>query len=351
MSDLAKRDDIRPLVERAAHYAQSNIADATKRAYRREFGIFQRWAAKLGLPSLPTTVEVVTVYLAALADGLVVAEWTDRAGSHRSSQKKYKYGSIQHAYQAIIHAQREGGNPWPYAREPITKVMRGIAFRNGTTKKRCTPMQIADLKKCLSKLRERRFEDLVIMRDKAILSLGFFASLRRAEVVALKVTDLEFTPEGLILHIRRSKTGQLAVGDTVGLVPQKDPEVCPVALVKRYLEVSGLKDGPLFRRIDPRSDAIGAKPMIPQSVAIIVQRTAELAGLDPDKVFSGHSLRAGFATTSAVKGRTLPQIMRQGRWKDQRTAMMYIRPATVWQDNPTAGLSDDVVDETKDKAK
>jgi hypothetical protein len=33
--------------------------------------------------------------------------------------------------------------------------------------------------------------------------------------------------------------------------------------------------------------------------------------------------------------------MRQGRWKDQRTAMMYIRPATVWQDNPTEGLSDD----------
>ena len=78
-----------------------------------------------------------------------------------------------------------------------------------------------------------------------------------------------------------------------------------------------------------------------RALANIIKDIADRAGLDPDKVFSGHSLRAGFATTAAVKGRSLPQIMRQGRWTDERTARGYIRPATGWQDNPTANLSED----------
>lgn len=53
------------------------------------------------------------------------------------------------------------------------------------------------------------------------------------------------------------------------------------------------------------------------------------------------TLRAGFATTAADKGCTLTQIMRHGRWKDQRTAQTYIRPATVFRDNPTDGLGDE----------
>jgi integrase len=342
VSDLAKRDDMRSLVASAARYSESTISDATRLCYRREFRRFEAWAKGLGLPHLPSTIEVVVVYLTALADGLVKVEWLDRGGNVRTSQKAYKYGSIQHAYQSIIWMHRQHGHDWPHANPAITKVLRGIAFRKGTRKKRVDPMQIADLKRCLAHLRERRFEDLVTYRDRAILSLGFFGGFRRAELVALNVEDLEFTDQGLIVHVRKSKTDQLAAGDTVGIVPQADPVVCPIVHLRRYLEVSGLKSGPVFRRIDPRSDAMGGEALIPQSIANLVKDVAERAGLDPDKVFSGHSLRAGFATTAAVKGRTLTQIMRQGRWKDQRTAQTYIRPATVFEDNPTAGLSDDV---------
>lgn len=342
MSNLAKRDDLRELVASAAAYSQSTITDATRLCYQQEFRRFVAWASERELPFMPTTIEVVVVYLAALADGNVEVRWLDRGGNPRSSKKAYKYGSIQHAYQAIIFCMRQNGHDWPHAHPAVTKVLRGIAFRKGTRKTRVAPMQIADLKKCLGALREKRFEDLVTYRDRAILSLGFFGALRRGEIVALKVEDLEFAPEGLILHIRKSKTDQLAAGDTVGLSLQSDPEVCPVVLLKRYLEVSGLKSGPLFRRIDPRSDCMGAKALIPQSIANLVKAVAERAGLDPEKVFSGHSLRSGFATTAAVKGKTLPKIMRQGRWKDQRTAMMYIRPATVWEDNASDGLGDDV---------
>ena len=341
MSDLAKRPDLRSLVASAAHYAQSTIADTTRLTYTREFKQFAAWCEEMQLPSLPSSPEVVALFLTALAEGLVVTRWKDRGGRPRSSQVVHRYGALQHMYQSIIWAHCQAGHDWPQADARITKVLRGIAFRHGTKKKKVDPLQVDDLRKCMVMLRERRTDDLVPVRDKAILSLGFFGAFRRIEIAQLKVEDIELVDEGLIVTVRRSKRDQLAVGTTVYIVRQGDPDVCPVLAMQRYLEVSGLKSGPLFRRIDPRSDMMGDKHMIPQSIANVIKDVTDRAGLDPEKVFSGHSLRAGFATTAAVKGRSLPQIMRQGRWTDERTARGYIRPATGWQDNPTANLSED----------
>jgi integrase len=332
--------EIVALVDRAAYYGKSTIADATRKQYGAHWKHFVRWAESMGLSTNPPDVPTVACYLAALADGAVEFHWHDRQGHPRSNKRPHKYGSIQHMYIGLIHEIRKAGHDWPAAIPAITKVMHGIRYRKGDTKKRVTPLEIDDLRACLAKTRERRFEDLAVVRDRAILSLGFFSAMRRAEIVALKVDDLEFTPEGLVITIRRSKRDPFALGDTIGIRPQKDPKICPIVLLQRYLELSELKAGPLFRRIDSRSDAIGDRALTPAVVAMIVKAACERAGLDPDR-FAGHSLRAGFATTAADKGRTLTQIMRQGRWKDQRTAQTYIRPATVFRDNPTDGLGDE----------
>jgi integrase len=328
------------LVERAAHYAQSTIADVTAKNYASDFRHFRIWAEARALYSMPPDVATVACYIAALADGNVENHWTDRAGRARVRKVAHKYGSIQKAYQGIVHEIRRAGHDWPFAIPAITKVMHGIKYRKGDTKKRVAPLEIADLRACLAKMRDRRFDDIQIKRDRAMLAIGFYAALRRAEIVALKVDDLEFTKDGLLVTIRRSKTDQFAEGQTVGIKTQTDPKVCAVALMQDWLTASELKDGPLFRRIDSRSDAIGVKPLTRQVVAMIVKKWAEAAGLDPDR-FAGHSLRAGFVTTAAAKGVTLHNIMRQTRHKSERVAMTYIRPATVFRDNPTDGLGDE----------
>ena len=343
-SDLAKAnvDKLAALVDRAAYYGKSTIADSTKKNYEQEFAHFRTWAESMGLPYLPADVPTVACYLAALADGNVEIKWIDRAGIPRSSKVPHKYGSIQLCYQSIVHVQRAHGHDWPFAIPAITKVMHGIKYRKGDTKKRMAPLEIADLRACLAKMRERRSEDLTIIRDRALLSLGFFSAVRRAELVALNVEDLAFTKDGLVVTIRKSKTDQYAEGVTVGIKPQKDPSICAVALVRRYLDVSELKSGPLFRRIDSRSDCIGDRPLTRQVVAILVKQYAERAGLDPTR-FAGHSLRAGFVTSAAAKGVTLHNIMRQTRHKSERVAMTYIRPATVFTNNATDGLGDEEV--------
>ena len=161
MNDLVKPvTEVRALVERAAYYGKSTIADATKKAYLAEFEHFRKWAEARGLPHSPPDVPTVAVYLAALADGNVEITWTARAGKIHTTRKLLKYGSIQHNYQAIIFVTRAAGHEWAYAHDAIRKVMHGIRYRKGSTKKRMAPLEIADLKACLAKMRERRFEDL-----------------------------------------------------------------------------------------------------------------------------------------------------------------------------------------------
>lgn len=329
------------LVARAAYYGKSTIADRTRKAYDTEFRYFARWAESRGLPSMPPDVPTVAVYLAALADGNVEVTWNEfRTGEPKTHKLKRKYGGIERAYVGIVQTVRAAGHDWPQAIPAITKVMHGIRYRHGSKKRQVAPLEIADLRACLAKMGERRFEDLTIIRDRALLSLGFFSAMRRSELVAVTVEDLDFGPHGLTLTIPRSKTDKFAEGQQLGIYPQKDPTLCPIALLQRYLEVSGIKAGPIFRRIDSRSDCFGDKAMTSGVVATIVKQYAERAGLDPER-FAGHSLRAGFVTTAAGKGIPFDRIMRQTRHKNERVLMTYIRPATIFRHNPTEGLGDE----------
>jgi integrase len=94
--------------------------------------------------------------------------------------------------------------------------------------------------------------------------------------------------------------------------------------------------GPIFRGVD-RHGRVACEGLSDRTVARIVQGTGEKAGLDP-KAFAGHSLRAGFATTAAKKGKSLDAIMRQTLHKSEEVARGYIRHAKLFDDNAAVGL-------------
>jgi integrase len=336
-ADLAKRPSLEGLVASAASYGKSTITDETRKQHEREFAKFAKWCAEYSLPSMPADPQTIMLYLAALADGNVKAEWTDRNGEKRTRQQPLKVATIEHTYSCLISAHRAHGHDWPMAHPGIVKVMKGIRVKLGTRKKRAAPMEIGDLTKALATLRDRRYDDLLTCRDRAILTLGFWGAFRRSEIVALKVDDLEFVNKGLVVHIRKSKEDQAGAGEDVAIPFAKDPHVCAVLLTKEWIRRAEMKTGPLFRRIDPRSDAIGEKHMWSDVVADLVKRVAEASGLDPEK-FSGHSLRSGFATSAARAGKTLHNIMRQTRHKDSRVAMTYIRHGSLFTDNAADGI-------------
>ena len=106
--------------------------------------------------------------------------------------------------------------------------------------------------------------------------------------------------------------------------------------LEAWLEAAKVTEGPIFRRVDGRGH-VASEALHDRTVARIVQRAAERAGFDPKSV-GGHSLRAGFATTAAKRGKSLDAIMRQTLHKSVEVARGYIRHAKLFDDNAAVGL-------------
>jgi integrase len=167
--------------------------------------------------------------------------------------------------------------------------------------------------------------------------MGWFGAFRRSELVALTVADVKKEREGLVVAVRRSKGDQEGRGAEKGIPYASSPALCPVRALEAWLETASITEGPIFRGVD-RHGRVAAEGLSDRTVARIVQRTAEKAGLDP-KAFAGHSLRAGFATTAAKKGKSLDAIMRQTLHKSEEVARSYIRHAKLFDDNAAVGLA------------
>lgn len=111
----------------------------------------------------------------------------------------------------------------------------------------------------------------------------------------------------------------------------RDKTTCPVAALKAWLTDAAINSGPVFRAVD-RHGNVSDQPLSDRAVALVVKRRASGAGLDPD-IYSGHSLRAGFATTAAANGATERAIANQTGHKSMEVLRRYIRMGSVWNDN------------------
>jgi site-specific recombinase XerD len=284
---LISTDELRS----ARDYAHAEKSDATRRAYASDWRHFESWCAARSADILPAAVETVAAYLAALADGGL------------------KVSTINRRAAAITYAHRLRGVPPPTAAEPTKAVLRGIRRRVGVAVERKAPATGHAIARMIRR---------ASVRDRAVLLLGFAAALRRSEIAALRVSDLERAPDGLIVHIRKSKTDQEGAGHTVA-VPHGG-KLRPVEAVDAWLGQSGrIGDDSLF-------DCCG------RTVARIVKKHAGLAKLDPQE-FSGHSLRAGFITSALESGADLLRVMDVTRHREVQTLKAYDRRAKQFKDH------------------
>ena len=219
---------------------------------------------------------------------------------------------------------------WQRGEPAIRETMAGIRRKLGTSPaSKKAPVGDAELAALVATLGE----DLAGLRDRALLTLGWLSACRRSELVALDVADVEEQREGLLVHVRRSKRDQEGKGFHKGIPYASAPALCAV---RAWLEAAGIKEGPIFRGVD-RYGHVSTTRLSDRSVARIAQRAASAAGLDPSR-YGGHSLRSGFMTTAAEKGRPLEAIMRQTGHKTESVARGYIQHATVFVKNAAKGL-------------
>jgi integrase len=131
------------------------------------------------------------------------------------------------------------------------------------------------------------------------------------------------------------KTDQEGGGAAVGITYGSNPPTCPVRAWRAWVEAAGITEGPAFRNL--RNGRVTGGRITGGGIARMVKRRAVAAGLTPE-LFSGHSLRSGFATMAARAGVAEHKIMRQGRWTTSQAMRGYIQEGELFVDNPSAKL-------------
>ncbi len=126
--------------------------------------------------------------------------------------------------------------------------LMGIRRVKGSIQKGKKPLLINHLKLIINVINEEKVDEIKKLRDKSIILIGSGGGFRRTELISIDHEDLEFVPEGLKISIKRSKTDQFGEGMIKGLPFFANEIYCPVSNLKKWLAVSQIKSGPIFRR-------------------------------------------------------------------------------------------------------
>ena len=164
-----------------------------------------------------------------------------------------------------------------------------------------------------------------------MLIIGFSGGFRRNEIVSLDIEDVEFVFEGVKITVKRSKTDQYGEGMVKAIPHFNNSLYCPVATLQRWLNISKIKKGPLFRRF-LKGSVLSDKRLTDQSIALIIKNYLVKAGIDCSN-YSGHSLRSGFATSAAEAGAEERSIMNMTGHKSTEMVRRYIKEANLFKNN------------------
>ena len=305
--------DIKALQEETLNNMKSSKANNTVRAYKSDFKDFAAFCAKHGFQSLPSEPKVISLYLTFL------------------SGKNSKISTLRRRLVSIGIIHKHKGHYLDTKHPIIIENILGIKRTKGSLQKGKKPILINHLKAIINVIDQDKTNEIKKIRDKTIILIGFGGGFRRSELISIDYEDLEFVPEGLKITIRRSKTDQFGEGMVKGLPYFSNQNYCPVSHLKKWLDISKIKQGPIFRRV-AKGGSLTKYRLTDQSVALIIKRYLEIAGID-NKNFSGHSLRSGFATVSAESGADERSIMSMTGHKTAQMVRRYIKEANLFKNN------------------
>lgn len=312
LRDWLTEDD----ASRIAVAMDSAYAENTRVVYDFAWRRWVCWCTGRGIVPFPAEVAAVCTYLVDIAElGLSVA-------------------TVEPACSAIGHQHRARGVPDPVDHDAVRRVRKGLRRILGVGPRRpAHPLSVDDLRKILAAIDRTTVSGV---RDTAILLLGFAGALRRSELAALTLADLEPKPTGLLVHIRRSKTDQEGIGQVVGIAPGTHALTDPIAALDHWLDLRGTRPGPVFTSL--RGGRPSITPVSGNVIGNAVKDRAAAAGLAGDRI-SAHSLRAGHATSAALAGISIDRIAAQTRHRRVDILIdRYIRPVQALQNTSSKDL-------------
>ena len=305
--------DIKALQEETLLNLQSSKANNTVRAYKSDFNDFSLFCAQNGFKSLPSEPKIVSLYLTHL------------------SIKDVKMSTLKRRLVSIGVIHKLKGHYLDTKHPSIIENIMGIKRRKGSIQKGKKPILINCLKSIIQVIDEQKRKQIKKLRDRTIILIGFSGGFRRNELVSLDFDDLDFVAEGLKISLKRSKTDQFGEGTVKALPYFNNIKYCPVLSLKKWIEISKINTGPLFRRFTKGSN-LSKNRLTDQTVALLIKEYLKQAGID-SKNYSGHSLRSGFATTAAESGVEERSIMAMTGHKSTEMVRRYIKEANLFKNN------------------
>lgn len=281
---------------------RSSLSVNTRRAYASDIAKFSEWGG-----TVPCTPVEIASFLTFLAND-------------------HKAASIVRMLASLSKAHRASGFDDPCKSEMVNSTMRGIRRMIGTAQRAAKPILKDDLFATLERMESKTID----LRDKALLLIGFAGAFRRSELVGLDVGDIENVRQGIILNLRSSKTDQEGIGRKIG-IPFGRTRWCPVRHLTDWIAHACIAEGPLFRSVT-KGGKVSESRLSAEAVCLVVKRRMHAAGYDP-ACFSGHSLRAGLATSAAIAGAQTWKIRQQTGHASDAMLGKYIRDGELFSDN------------------
>ena len=305
--------DIKALQEETLLNLQHSKAINTVRAYKSDFNNFGLFCAKNGFKSLPTEPKIVSLYLTHL------------------STKNIKISTLKRRLVSIGVVHKLKGHYLDTKHPSIIENIMGIKRRKGSIQKAKKPILINDLKEIINVIDNQNNEEIKKLRDRTIILVGFSGGFRRNEITSLNYEDLDFVKEGVKINIKKSKTDQFGEGLVKGIPYFDNLQYCPVISLKKWIDVSNIYSGSLFRRFT-KGSRLSVNRLSDQTVALLIKEYTKLAGID-NQNYSGHSLRSGFATSAAESGVEERNIMAMTGHKSSEMVRRYIKEANLFKNN------------------
>ena len=278
---------------------ENSKAHNTLRAYQADFNDFSNFCNTNGFSSLPTNPKIIALYL-----------------THLSSFSKFSTLKRRLASIKVIHKLK--GHYIDTKHPVISENLMGIKRKLGVKQLSKKPILISDLKLIVQAIIDDKNEYKKI-QNKALILIGFAGGFRRSELVSIEREDIDFVNEGVKINLRKSKTDQTGIGMTKA-IPYFDNKIfCPVISLNEWINYAKINNGKIFNISD-------------KSVALIIKKYALIAGLDNTK-YAGHSLRSGFATSTAETGADERSIMAMTGHKTTQMVRRYIHDANLFKNN------------------
>ena len=278
---------------------RSSKASNTLRAYKSDYKDFTSFCLKNGFKPMPSEPKIISLYLTYLS-------------------KSCKFSTLKRRLASISVIHRLSGHYIDTKHPMITENLMGIKRAKGSHQKAKKPILIDELKLIVNAI-DKDGNEKNRFKNRALILVGFAGGFRRSELVAIVNEDVDFVPEGVKIFVKRSKTDQSGEGMTKGIPYFLNANYCPVISLKNWIEKSEIKSGKIFDMSD-------------KSVALTIKKYTALVGLDSNK-YSGHSLRSGFATSTAELGAEERSIMAMTGHKTTQMVRRYIQEANLFKNN------------------